>query len=68
MSKTFYACAVDWRHEMGEAPDLEGRMPLYSTVEELKRKRTCWNECGIVEIKLEMTKWIEPENFGGKNE
>lgn len=63
MSKTFYACAVDWQHEMGEADDLEGKMPLYSSVEELKTERPCWDECGIVELKLELVKWIEPQNF-----
>lgn len=31
-TKTFYACGVDWDHEMGEASDLEGKMPLYSSL------------------------------------
>jgi len=56
--RKLYACGVDWQHEIGEAPDLEGKMPLYSSVEELKQKRTCWDECGIVEIELKVTKWV----------
>lgn len=64
MIKTFYACAVDWRHEMGEALDLEGCMPLYSTVEKLKKSRTCWTECGIVKLNLSFVEWAEPEDFG----
>lgn len=61
--KTLYACGVDWQHEIGHASDLEGKMPLYSTIEELKEKRTCWQECGIVEIKLELTRWVEPQDL-----
>jgi hypothetical protein len=61
-TKTFYACGVDWDHEMGEASDLEGKMPLYSSIEELKEHRSCWTQCGIVEIKLELSKWVKPPN------
>ena len=38
MSKTLYCCGVDFQHEIGEASDLEGSMPLYSSVKELKEK------------------------------
>lgn len=61
--RKLYACGVDWQHEIGEAPDLEGKMPLYSSVEELKRKRTCWDECGIVEIELKVTKWVQKQDL-----
>lgn len=64
--RTLYACGVDWQHEIGEASDLEGKMPLYSSVNELKSKRSCWKECGIVEIKLEADSWIEPQDLFGK--
>jgi hypothetical protein len=53
---------------MGEAPDLEGRMPLYSSVEKLKAKRTCWSECGIVELKVTLSKWVEPEDLFEKKD
>lgn len=68
MSKTVYACGVDWQHEIGEAPDIEGNMPLYSTIEELKKDRTCWKSCGIVELTLTLNKWIEPQNFFAKED
>jgi len=58
-----YTCGVDWQHEIGQASDLEGKMPLYSTIEDLKRKRTCWKECGIVEVELKLKKWVEPQRF-----
>lgn len=63
MSKKFYMCQTDWDFEIGEAPDLEGKMPLYSSVEELKEQRTCWDECGIVEVEITKTKVVLPANF-----
>jgi len=50
MTRKLYCCATDWLHEIGEAPDLEGRMPFFSSVEKLKEAKLCWNSCGIVEI------------------
>jgi hypothetical protein len=41
-------------------------MPLYSSINKLKAMRTCWQECGIVEIKLELSRWVEPQDFFGK--
>ncbi len=65
-SITLYSCGVDFQHEIGEAFDLEGSQPLYSTVEELKEKRTCWKSCGIVELKLTEVKWIEKQDLWKK--
>lgn len=31
---------------------------IYPTVESLKKKRTCWTTCGIVEVKL--GEFVEP--------
>lgn len=61
--KTVYTCGVDWQHEVGEAPDLEGKMPFYSSVEELKSKRPCWESCGIVELKIVEISWVAPQDF-----
>lgn len=55
-----YCCSTDWSHELGEAPDLEGKQPLYSSIEELKKKRTCWEECGIVRVKVEFDGVVVP--------
>lgn len=39
MSKRIlYACGVDWQCEIGEASDLEGKMPLYSSISFCKRR------------------------------
>lgn len=62
-----YCCGVDYQHEINEAPDLEGRMPLYSSVEELKSKRTCWDECGILRLELKPIEWVEPQNLFKQN-
>lgn len=67
-TKTVYLCGVDWQHEIGEAMDLEGSMPFYSSVEELKEKRTCWKQCGIIEAEIKMIKWVEPQDLFGKED
>jgi hypothetical protein len=61
--KKLYCCGVDIQHEICEAPDLEGSMPLYSSVKELKKQRTCWKECGIVELELKLIKWVQPQDL-----
>ncbi len=58
-----YACGVDWQHEIGEAGDLEGKMPLYSSIEELKAQRTCWAECGIVVLELTEAEWAVAQDL-----
>ncbi len=60
---TLYSCGVDFQEEISQASDLEGKQPLYSTIEELKSKRTCWKSCGIIELKLTEVKWVHPQNF-----
>lgn len=61
-SKTLYACATDWSHEIGETST-----HLYQSLEELKEHRNCWKSCGIVEIKLTVTDYISPtESYTGE--
>lgn len=62
-----YACGVDLEYEVGEASDLEGSMPFYSSVEELKENKGCWESCGIVELKTVMVGWVEPQNLFSKS-
>jgi len=45
MSK-HYICGIDFQEE------LEGCLDVFDTVEELKQKKECWPECGIVEMEL----------------
>lgn len=64
-TKKVYVCGVDWHHEIGEAPDVI----VYPSVKALKKRRSCWEECGIVELELKVTKWVEPQNlFSNKEE
>lgn len=66
--KILYCCGVDWQHEICEAPDLEGSMPLYSSVEELKNDRTCWKSCGIVKLEAKLLDWVEPQKLFASEE
>jgi hypothetical protein len=58
-----YACGSDWQLEIGNADTVQGRMPLYSSIEELKAFRTCWEECGIVVLELTEAEWAVAQNF-----
>ena len=60
-TKTVYCCGVDWQYEIGEASDIEGSMPFYSSVEELKEKAPCWQSCGIVRLELSFKEWVETQ-------
>lgn len=61
----FYICGVDWQH------DPISQIRFYPTIEELKEKRTCWSECGIVKVLVSnegvvFREWVEPQQFGNK--
>ena len=55
-------CGVDWEHELGEVPD---HTKVYSSVKDLKRQRTCYKECGIVEVEVKLVKWVKDQNIKG---
>ena len=44
-----YMCATDWQHEIGDAP--EGNV-IYPSIDELKKRRACVIQCGIVEVEV----------------
>lgn len=60
-----YLCGVDLQHELGEAD-----CPTYPSIEILKKMRTCWKQCGIVEVEAVVTvkEWHHPQDFGYKDE
>lgn len=60
VSKKSYVCGVDWQHEIGEGPN---DVKLYSSLEVLKKERTCWKECGIVELDIRVKRWVEPQDL-----
>ena len=51
MEKFGYMCKVDFDWEIGGAI---GGNTVYPSVEDLKDNRTCWEECGIVKVKIEL--------------
>ncbi len=52
-----YMCQTDWDFELGEAC---GGTKLYPSVEDLKENRKCVKQCGIVQVKVTLTKLIDP--------
>lgn len=55
-----YMCAVDFNCELGHAA---GGNTVYGSVADLKSHKKCWAQCGIVEVKVEFSKEIEPQDF-----
>jgi len=49
--KTYYVCGTDWQEET--------ELVLYDTTDWLKIHQPCWEECGIVEIKVLKHQWVE---------
>ena len=44
-----YMCKVDFDYVVGEAL---GGIKIYPSLEDLKENHTCWEECGIVKVKI----------------
>jgi len=40
-----YVCISDFKHE-------ENSLDYFSSIEELKNKKACWQECGVMEVEL----------------
>jgi hypothetical protein len=66
--KKYYLCGIAFQHELGETDDLS----IFETLEDLKAKHKCWEECGIVELRVRKGKtpeewyahrWIEEQNL-----
>ena len=55
-----YTCGIDFQHELGEVLDY---VKVYSTIEDLKRQVKCWEQCGIVELEVSLSKWVEPQKL-----
>lgn len=55
-----YVCGVDFKYELSNAA---GGNVIYPSVEDLKAHAKCWKGCGIVELNVTLSKWIEKENF-----
>lgn len=61
-----YLCGIDYQHEMEE-----GLANFYNTIEELKAAKSCWKQCGILKITLDLSgnelcsEWMSPQNLSG---
>lgn len=68
-------CGVSYQYEIGECDDIH----YYDTLEELKEKSKCWNECGVVRIefdnpdmpdnydKIKSKEWVVKQNMDWKS-
>ena len=50
-----YMDATDFEHELGNCT-----VALYASVEDLKESRACAAECGIVAVRVELLRVVEP--------
>ena len=42
-----WMCLTDFQHELGAAA---GGVTIYPSLEDLKANRTCWEQCGVIEV------------------
>lgn len=59
-SVTGYMCAIDWQYEVGNARN--GNI-VYPSIDALKADHDCWQECGIVEVEVNVKKTIAPSQY-----
>jgi hypothetical protein len=52
-----YMCATDYEYELGMAA---GGTGIYASVSDLKATRKCVSECGIVAVRVEFVRVVEP--------
>ena len=57
-----YMCKVDFECELGMA---DGGNRVFPSVENLKKHRKCYDQCGIVEVEVSFKSVVEPSNFWG---
>lgn len=54
-SELYYMDGTDYEHELGNCT-----VALYASIEDLKASRTCIAECGIVAVRVEFVRYVEP--------
>jgi hypothetical protein len=62
-NRTAYMCGTDFRHELRDASD---GARIFSDVEDLRKHCPCADSCGVVEVRVEMVRFIAapPEREG----
>ena len=54
---TGYMCLIDWEFELGAA---SGGNCVYPSVDDLKRRHKCADDCGIVEVSVAFKRLVQP--------
>lgn len=52
-----YMCLVDYECELGYA---SGGNTIYPSIEDLKERRKCVENCGIVEVRVSYVRTVQP--------
>lgn len=60
-TKKVYMCGTHWNTHLGLLT-----VTTYNTIEGLKSNEPDWSESGIVEVDLNLVKWIEPQDLTPK--
>ena len=60
-TKKGYLCGIDFQHELCD--DNANGVELFGSKEALKSNKSCWKECGILEVEIKPIKWIEPQEI-----
>lgn len=55
-----YMCQIDFEDELGMAA---GGIPVYASVNDLKKHHDCWESCGIVEVRVEYVRTIVEQDL-----
>ena len=56
--KYVYVCATDFHHELEEC-----EIKVYPTLERIKVKRSCVEQCGIIKLKITSCGFTQEPNF-----
>jgi hypothetical protein len=48
-----YMCGIDWQEEIGH-----DYCKIFASVEDLKKEKPCWKECGIVKVAINLNSWV----------
>lgn len=59
-----FMCLTDWQHEIGEASDGQ---PVYASVKDLMEHRSCWQECGVIEVQVSAVRIVIPGDMWRKD-
>jgi hypothetical protein len=57
MENELYMCRTDFEYELGCAA---GGNKVYANIDDLKSSRPCVSSCGIVAVKVELVRIVEP--------